>query len=122
MNYLWVALGSAIGGVGRYWLAALVDTRTASAFPFGTLTVNVVGSCLIGLLLGLLSRGASSAHAFLIVGVLGGFTTFSAFSHQVLELLRAEAIAPALLYIASSIVLCLLAVYLGHLAAHWVHG
>jgi CrcB protein len=121
-NYLMVALGGALGSVLRFWLSALFERRLGEAFPWGTIFVNVTGSFLIGLLFSLAGRDgapllSSSARAFLLVGVLGGYTTFSAFSLQTLNLLRGGQAGLALANISFSLALCLLAVWLGHLLA-----
>ncbi len=103
-----VALGGAIGAVLRYL------TGLALAFPFGTLAVNVVGSFLIGVLwVALADRGAWAA--LLITGVLGGFTTFSAFSLDTLRLVETGRAPMAALYVLASVTLSLGAVALGHL-------
>ena len=94
MIYFWIALGSAIGGAGRYWCNNLVSGAFGNAFPWGTIAVNVAGSFLIGFLASIDPFSGRSwlpgleARAFLIVGVCGGYTTFSAFSLQTLDLLR----------------------------------
>ena len=101
-----VAIGGAIGSVARY-LASLCF----GASPLVTLGVNVTGSFLIGGLLA--TRLSDPAVLFLAVGVLGGFTTFSAFEWQILSAVRSGAIAPALLYAAGSVVLGFAAVWAG---------
>jgi CrcB protein len=77
----WIALGGAIGSVARWSVASAVHRWAGSTFPWGTLTVNAIGSLVIGALAALFMRDAlaAPARAFWIVGVLGGFTTFSAF-------------------------------------------
>ena len=117
--YLWIAFGSALGGAGRYWCSGLVARHFGETFPWGTLTVNVVGSLLIGLLATLSDPDgrllmSPTARQFFMVGIFGGFTTFSSFSLQVLELVRDGQWLPASLYIAASVVLCLVGVWLGH--------
>ena len=120
--YLLIAVGSAIGGAARYWVAQFVGARMGEAFPWGTLAVNASGSLLIGVL-GALSHPNTLWHAspdarlFLMVGVLGGFTTFSAFSLQTLNLMRDGEGLYAAAYIAASVMLCLLAVWAGFAAA-----
>ncbi len=122
MTYLWVAIGSAIGGIGRYWCDGLVSERFGVAFPWGTILVNVVGSFVIGIaapLVPSLDRSWLSepeARAFVIFGLCGGYTTFSAFSIQNLVLLREGAWAHAFGNIVLSVASCLFAVWLGHLA------
>ncbi len=121
LAYLCIALGSALGGVARFWLSEYLVRRCGDTFPWGTLVVNVTGAFAIGLIAGLAGPEARHAAAlntrlFLMVGVCGGYTTFSAFSLQTLNLLRAGAVLPAGLNIAGSILLCLVAVWLGLLA------
>jgi CrcB protein len=115
-----VALGGALGAVLRYWIsAALQGSARADAFPSGTLVVNVVGCFAIGASAladrpALLSPGA---RAFLAAGVLGGFTTFSAFASETVTAARAGAIQISVLNILGSVGLCLVAVWLGRMAA-----
>ena len=122
MTYLWVAIGSAIGGVGRYWCGALVSARWGDDFPWGTILVNVAGSFVIGVVAAMgeaLDRSWLPAHhvrAFIVVGFCGGYTTFSAFSLQTLDLLREGAWMHALGNVVVSVVVCLIAVWLGYLA------
>ena len=116
MKILLVAFGSAVGGVLRYlvpcWLAA------PKGFPWATLTVNVVGSLLIGLLSGLLARhGGSSAEsirAFAVVGFCGGFTTFSTFSNETFRMLENSEWLSAAVYVAVSVLAGLTAVFIGY--------
>ena len=118
--YLWVALGGAIGSVMRYGLGGLVAQKFGETFPLGTLTVNVAGSFIIGFLGALASsEGRLSpqsrifATQFMMVGVCGGFTTFSSFSLQTLNLLRDGEWLYAGGNILLSVTLCLIAVWLG---------
>lgn len=118
-DYLWVGLGSALGGMSRFWLAGWIDQRHISRFPWGTLVVNVSGCLVMGCLaawaFGERRAGlGSAARLFLLVGFLGGYTTFSAFSWQTLQLMRAGNWLTAGSYIAGSLIVCLLAVALGH--------
>src|SRR6185503_10161067 len=116
-----VGLGSAVGGIGRVWLSDALTRRAGAPFPWGTLLVNIVGSFLIGLL-GALIAAESRLHPrhhpviiqFLMVGICGGFTTFSAFSWQTLRLLQQGAAGHALANIAASVLGCLAAVWVGH--------
>jgi CrcB protein len=117
ISYALVALGSAIGGVARHWCGNLVATSTAGAFPWGTLFVNVSGSFLIGVFAAMLDSDDRMAREFVMVGVLGGYTTFSAFSLQTLDLLRDGKLAHAGANVALSVVCCLAAVWIGYLAA-----
>jgi CrcB protein len=122
MIYLWIAAGSAIGGVGRYWLSGAVANAFGESFPWGTLIVNVSGSFVIGFIATISDPEgrlflSSTARQFLTTGICGGYTTFSSFSIQTLSLLRDGQWAAAGANIAGSVFLCLLAVWLGHLAA-----
>lgn len=115
---LWVALGGAIGSVARYWLtlAALPISR---GLPWGTILINVAGSFAIGGFAALTTDGgrpalSASARLFLMAGLCGGFTTFSAFSLQTLDLLRAGAPLRAGANILLSVALCLVAVAAGY--------
>ena len=119
MIYLWVALGGALGSVGRFAASSLVARAAGGALPWGTLLVNVAGSLLIGVAAGLwLSDGRLAvpveARAFLIVGILGGFTTFSAFSLETLNLIRNGEWLWGVANAAGSVALCIAVVWLGH--------
>ena len=113
-----VAVGSAVGGVLRFWLTNWVTRLVPTQLPLGTMVVNVAGSFAIGMLAAaLLHRSHSGAstiwQALLMTGLLGGFTTFSAFSLQTLLLLQEGRWADATANIAMSVLLCLGAVWLG---------
>ena len=117
--YLWIALGSALGGAGRYWCSGVIARHIGETFPWGTLTVNVVGSLLIGLLATVSEPDgrllmSTTLRQFFMIGVFGGFTTFSSFSLQTLNLVRDGQWVPASLYILGSVALCLVGVWLGH--------
>jgi fluoride exporter len=119
LTVLWVALGSAIGGAGRYWCSGLIAQAIGETFPWGTLAVNVVGSLLIGLVAALAGPDgrlliSTPARQFVMIGVLGGFTTFSSFSLQTLSLAQDGEWWPAAGNILASIVLCLLGAWAGH--------
>lgn len=119
--YLWIAAGGALGSVARFWLSGVVAWH-CTTFPLGTLLVNISGSFAIGFLATLLSsvgRGLAPDHfrLFLFYGVLGGYTTFSSFSWQTLELVRQGHRLQAGVNVLASVALCLVAVWLGHLAA-----
>lgn len=116
MNYVMVAIGGALGSVARFWISTLVAQRFTEAFPFGTLIVNVTGSFLIGIFAGLAKSGtmSTSTRAFLIVGICGGYTTFSSFSLQNLQLLENGNYCYASLNIALSVTLCMAGVWIGY--------
>jgi len=122
LAYFWIAIGGALGSVARFWCNGLISEKMGPTFPWGTLIVNVVGSFIIGVI------GAASAPEgrlnpqtrafatqFFMIGICGGYTTFSSFSLQTLDLLRERewlyAGGNALL----SVVLCMIAVWLGWL-------
>jgi len=117
MTYFYVALGGALGSVARYMMVSASGRMMGMAFPYGTLFVNILGSFLMGILIGTLARllpeNQSQIHAFLAVGVLGGFTTFSAFSLDTVTLMENGQGAQALLYVLASVVLSILALFAG---------
>ena len=120
--YFWIAIGSAIGGVARYWCSGVAARLIGETFPWGTLIVNVVGSFIIGFFATLTGPDGrvfvgTTARQFVMVGLCGGYTTFSSFSQQTLTLMSDGEWLQASFNIASSVVLCLLAVWLGHIAA-----
>jgi CrcB protein len=93
MNYLWIAVGSALGGVLRFWLSGLAAQRFGEGFPTGTLLVNTTGSFLIGFIYTFTaatgkSPGSEAMRHFLMAGLCGGYTTFSAFSRTERDALR----------------------------------
>ena len=115
-----IAAGGAIGALLRYWTSIAVHGRLGMAFPYGTLAVNVLGSLLMGFLyIWLIDRMAAgpALRAFLLVGVLGAFTTFSTFSMETLNLLEAGHPGKALANVLVSVVVCVTAAALGVLAA-----
>jgi CrcB protein len=111
-----IAVGGALGSVLRYLMALGVQTAYGRQFPLGTLSVNVLGSFVIGLLyVWLLERAVASAElrAFALVGVLGGFTTFSSFSLETFNLIAQSAYGRALANVVLSVTLCIGATWLG---------
>jgi len=120
LSYLWVALGGALGSVSRYWINGLVSAQVGATFPWGTLTINATGSFVIGMAGALAipegrldSQTRQLITQFLMIGVCGGYTTFSSFSLQTLNLIRDREWLYAGGNILLSVVLCLLAVWLG---------
>jgi len=128
--YLWVAIGGALGSVGRFWLNGLISsTRFGETFPWGTLAINVTGSFLIGIIGALANpegRMDSSSRAFatqfIMIGICGGYTTFSSFSFQTLNLLRDREWLYAGGNVILSVVLCLVAVWLGWMLGSMVNS
>jgi len=115
---LWVIIGSALGGGARYWCSGFVARTVGETFPWGTLTVNAVGSLIIGLIAALTGPDGrllmgSEARQFIMMGVLGGFTTFSSFSLQTLALAQDGEWMRAGLNVVGSVVVCLVAVWAG---------
>jgi CrcB protein len=113
---LYVALGSAIGGVSRYLLGGLVQRMLDTTFPAGTLLVNVTGSFLLGGIIRYALETPSltpEIRAFLTIGVCGGYTTFSTFSYETMALLEDGEWARAGVYITASVILSLIATFLG---------
>ena len=108
-----VGLGGALGSLSRYGVGLALASWAGMSFPFGTLLVNVLGCFLIGLALGAGWTPDQPLRLLLVTGFLGGFTTFSAFGGETIELFRAAAPARALLNIAANVVLGLLATWLG---------
>jgi CrcB protein len=122
MIYLWVAIGGALGSVARFWLGNAMAVAVGSEFPWGTLLINVLGSFVIsffGLLTGTSQKFAVpyEARVFVTVGLCGGFTTFSSFSLQTVELMRTGQAGRAGIYVAASLILCLAACALGFFTA-----
>jgi CrcB protein len=121
MEYLWVAIGGALGSVSRFWLNGIISTtRFGETLPWGTLVVNVTGSFVIGIIGALAapegrmdSQSRSFVAQFLMIGICGGYTTFSSFSLQTLNLLRDREWLYAGGNVILSVVLCLVAVWLG---------
>jgi CrcB protein len=121
-RYLWVALGSALGGMARYWMTLAVAALTGPTFPWPTILINILGSFVIGFFAALSMSdtrfGISiDMRLFVMTGICGGFTTFSAFSLQTLDLMRLGRWDQALSNVLLSVVLCLLAVAAGYYAA-----
>ena len=122
--YLWVAFGGALGSVSRFWLNGLISEKFGATFPWGTLAINVTGSFAIGIIGALAipegrmdSQSRIFATQFLMIGVCGGYTTFSSFSLQTLNLANDGEWLYAGANILFSVVLCLLGVWLGFLLA-----
>ncbi len=121
-SYLWIAIGSALGGVARYWCSGMVARAIGETFPWGTLAVNVVGSFIIGFFATLTGPDGrmfvgTTARQFVMIGFCGGYTTFSAFSLQTLNLLNDREWLQAGGNIGGSVIACMLAVWAGHALA-----
>jgi CrcB protein len=123
-SVLYVALGGALGSVSRYLLGTWAQTASKNIdFPYGTLTVNLIGCFVIGFLSQLAeSRGAftSESRALVFIGILGGFTTFSSFGNDTLNLLRDGETFNALANVGANVILGLLLVWFGRATAYWI--
>jgi CrcB protein len=121
-TYLWIALGGALGSVARYGCSSLAARWIGETFPWGTIIVNVAGSFIIGLFATLTGPdgrliASPDARQFVMVGLCGGYTTFSSFSLQTLNLVRDGELAQAGGNVIVSVAACLAAVWLGAVAA-----
>ena len=122
VEYFWIAVGGALGSVGRYWFSGFIAERFGETFPWGTILVNVSGSFVIGFFATLTAPDGrllvgSTARQFVMVGICGGYTTFSSFSLQTLNLVRDGEWLRAGGNVVLSVVLCLAAVWIGHVLA-----
>ena len=121
LAYFWIAIGGALGSAGRYWLNGIVSSRFET-FPMGTLVINMIGSFFIGVFAALTmpegrmgSESRAFATQFVMIGICGGFTTFSSFSLQTINLLRDREWLYAGGNVLFSVALCLVATWLGYL-------
>jgi CrcB protein len=122
LNYLWVGAGGALGSMARFWASGFVARHFGETFPYGTLVVNVTGSFLVGFFAMLTAADgrwlvAPQFRTFFMVGVCGGYTTFSSFSLQTLNLVRDGDWIRAGANVVASFVLCMVAVWLGYIVA-----
>jgi CrcB protein len=120
--YLLIALGGALGSVARFWLSSAIGNLFSATFPWGTLIVNVTGSFAIGFFATFTGPdgrffASGNTRQFFMTGICGGYTTFSSFSLQTLNLARDGEWLQAGANTVGSVVTCLVAVWLGHLAA-----
>ena len=126
LNYFWVGLGGALGSVARFWASGFVARQFGETFPFGTLVVNVTGSFVIGFFSTLTGPDgrwlvAPQGRTFFMIGVCGGYTTFSSFSLQTLDLARDGEWLYAGANAVLSLVLCMFAVWFGHVLAAYLN-
>jgi len=120
--YLWVGLGGFLGTILRFWLSGVVASTWGETFPLGTLIINITGSIFIGFFATLTGPDGklivpADFRTFVMIGICGGYTTFSSFSLQTLNLARNGEFAAAGWNCGLSLVLCLVGVWLGFLAA-----
>jgi len=126
LMYLWVAIGGAVGSVGRFWLSGLIANRFGGTFPWGTIIVNITGCLVIGFfntLTGTEGRWLvpPAARTFFMIGICGGYTTFSSFSLQTLNFVNDGEWLYAGANILYSVALCLAGVWLGHALAVYLN-
>lgn len=119
LAYFWIAIGGALGSMGRYWISGLVTEHSPRAFPWGTLVVNITGSFVIGIFAAMAEpegRWSTSPgfRQFFMIGICGGYTTFSSFSLETLRLLHDGEWFYAGGNVVLSVILCMIAVWLGY--------
>lgn len=127
MLYVLVAVGSGLGGVLRFWLSSLISNWAGQTFPWGTLAVNVTGSFVIVLFATLTAPDArlyvpGEWRQFFMIGVCGGFTTFSSFSIQTLSLAQSGEWASVGMNVGLSLGLCLIGAWLGSVAGNTINA
>ena len=120
-TYLWIGLGGALGSMARHWSNGAVSALMGVGFPWGTLVINVLGSFIIGFAAATMNADGrfptgDTPRQFIMVGVCGGYTTFSAFSLQTLGLIQGGQWLPAMGNAALSVGLCMIAVWAGYAA------
>ncbi|MDD8017613.1 MAG: fluoride efflux transporter CrcB [Bacteroidota bacterium] len=115
-KFLFIGLGGFLGSIARYWLATAVYKSLGESFPYGTLSVNIIGCFMIGFLMTVFEErflALPELRLFLVVGILGGFTTFSSFSYETIALLRAGNFLYGSLNVLLSVVVCLVFTWIG---------
>ena len=125
MDYVWIGLGAAIGANGRYVAGQVIARQAGSGFPYGTLAINASGSLVIGILMTILTErliAGTSVRLFLVVGILGGYTTFSSFSYETIALVDGGRWVAAAAYVAATMLSGLLACAAGVLIARSLGG
>lgn len=118
INYIVISIGAALGGVFRYGLASLIQKKVESFFPYGTLVVNIIGSFALGFIMYYLDEKellSPQMRLFLTVGLCGGFTTFSTFSYETINLIKNSQFLLATSNVLGSVFLCLIAIYLAYI-------
>jgi len=122
-NLVYVFLGGGFGASLRYWLSGLIPRWVGTDFPYGILSINVIGCFFIGFLMTAFEERFqinASLRVFLTVGILGGFTTFSTFSYETIAMMRDGELIKASLYIFLSIALCLGGTHIGSLVGELI--
>ena len=115
--FLLVGAGGALGAMARYGVGSLLGRLWPISFPLATLLINIIGSIAMGVFVGLMARllpaHQEQLRLFIAIGILGGFTTFSSFSLDTITLIERGDLLPAIAYVALSVVVCLIGLYLG---------
>jgi CrcB protein len=127
LSYMWIAIGGALGTTARYWLSGVVARSVGETFPWGTLVINVTGSFVIGFFGALTGPDGrlfigSTARQFVMIGMCGGYTTFSSFSLQTLNLMSDGEWFRAGANIGLSVLLCMIAVWIGVVLAGLINA
>lgn len=122
MIYIWIAIGSALGGIARYWCTEFIASNIDRSFPWGTIFVNIIGSFIIGFFAAITGPEgrfiiSPEIRLFVMIGICGGYTTFSSFSLQTLNLVQEGDFLRAGANIILSILLCLIFVWIGYILA-----
>ncbi len=119
-----VGIGSFLGGIGRYLLSSFIQEKTTHIFPYGTLSVNLIGCFFIGCLFGLAEKMQFNLELrlLLITGFLGGFTTFSAFSVEFVQLLKTGNTGLGIAYVLSSVIMGIGLTFLGAWLFRFIPG
>ena len=119
LKYLFVGIGGCLGSILRFWLGTYIGSKMGSRFPYGTFVINVTGSFLIGLIFALLTvktQWSPNWRYLIPIGFIGGYTTFSSFEYETLRSIQDGQIGLGLLYVATSVVFGLVAVWGGMIA------
>jgi CrcB protein len=127
LSYMWIAIGGALGTTARYWLSGVVARSVGETFPWGTLVINITGSFVIGFFGALTGPDGrlfvgSTARQFVMIGMCGGYTTFSSFSLQTLNLMNDGEWFRAGANIGLSVLLCMIAVWIGVVLASLINA
>lgn len=116
-GFLLVGAGGALGAMARYGFSSIVGRLWPMSFPLATLLINIIGSIAMGLFVGLMAKflpaNQEDLRLFVAVGIFGGFTTFSSFSLDTIVLIERGELLSAIAYVALSVVVCLIGLYLG---------
>jgi CrcB protein len=127
LSYMWIAIGGALGTTARFWLSGVVARSVGETFPWGTLVINVTGSFVIGFFGALTGPDGrlfigSTARQFVMIGMCGGYTTFSSFSLQTLNLMNDGEWFRAGANVGLSVLLCMIAVWIGVVLASLINA